>query len=57
VRDGIVIDGRHIKFFHNHPAFTGAPSDEHYMRQQNPEANARGKAIFLRRNPDCSWVS
>jgi hypothetical protein len=55
-RDGIVHDARHIKFYHNHPAFTGAQSDEHYMRQQNPEANERGKTIFLRRNPDCDWV-
>lgn len=49
--DGEVVDGRHIKFVHWHPAFTGAPSDEAYMRQQNPEACARGKAIFERRNP------
>lgn len=55
-RDGIVHDARHIKFFHNHPAFTGAASDEHYQRQQNPTANARGKAIFQKRNPDCPWV-
>ncbi len=46
-----VIDGRHIRFFHHHPAFTSAPSDEAYMRQQNPEATARGRAIFDRRNP------
>jgi hypothetical protein len=51
-RDGVVQDARHIKFFHDHPAFTGAAADEVYMRQQNPEANERGKAIFQRRNPD-----
>jgi hypothetical protein len=29
------------------------------MRQQNPEANERGKAVFRRRNPDAiekGWV-
>jgi hypothetical protein len=58
-RDGVVKDARHIKFFHDHPAFTGAASDEVYMRQQNPEANERGKAVFRRRNPDAiekGWV-
>jgi hypothetical protein len=49
---GEVIHGRHIKFYHDHPAFTGAESDESYMRQQNPEAFARGKATFERRNPN-----
>lgn len=49
-RAGQVVDGRDIKFFHNHPIFTGAPSDEGYMRQQNPAAYARGQAIFSRRN-------
>ncbi len=58
-RDGVVKDARHIKFFHDHPAFTGAASDEVYMRQQNPEANERGKAVFRRRNPNAvaqGWV-
>jgi hypothetical protein len=56
-RDGIVHDARHIKFFHDHPLFTGAESDEVYRRQQNPEANERGKAIFFRRNPDAiGWL-
>ena len=56
-RDGVVKDARHIKFYHDHPAFTGAATDECYRRQQNPEANARGKAIFTRRNPDAvGWV-
>ncbi|MFZ4597816.1 MAG: hypothetical protein ACOYNN_04150 [Terrimicrobiaceae bacterium] len=48
---GQVVDGRDIRFFHNHPLFTGAPSDDSYMRQQNPVAYARGKEIFDRRNP------
>jgi hypothetical protein len=26
--------------------------DDCYRRQQNPEANERGKTIFKRRNPD-----
>jgi hypothetical protein len=58
-QDGDVEDGRHIKFYHDHPIFTGAASDECYRRQQNPEANERGKAVFRRRNPDAvlkGWV-
>jgi hypothetical protein len=56
-RDGVVQDARHIEFYHDHPIFTGAASDECYRRQQNPEANERGKAIFRRRNPDAiGWV-
>lgn len=54
-QSGQVIDGRHIRFFHNHPCFTGAASDVEYMRQSNPEACARGEAIFRRRNPECGW--
>jgi hypothetical protein len=52
---GLVVDGRHIRFFHDHPAFTGAPSDAEYMRQQNPVAAARGEAIFRNRNPHAKW--
>jgi hypothetical protein len=58
-RDGVVEDARHIKFYHDHPLFTGAATDECYRRQQNPEANERGKAVFRRRNPDAvaqGWV-
>jgi hypothetical protein len=58
-RDGVVQDARHIKFYHDHPLFTGAATDECYRRQQNPEANERGKAVFRRRNPDAvaqGWV-
>ena len=51
-REGEVIDGRQLRFYHDHPAFTGAKSDEGYMRQQNPVAFARAKAIFERRNPE-----
>jgi hypothetical protein len=54
---GEVVDGRHIKFIHWHPSFTGAESDEAYMRQQNPEAYARNKAIFERRNPNLTPAS
>jgi len=49
--DKVVQDAKHIKFYHDHPLFTGAASDDTYMRQQNPEACARGKAIFELRNP------
>lgn len=51
-RDTKVINGRHIKLYHDHPAFTGAASDEEYRRQSNAEANERGREIFARRNPD-----
>jgi hypothetical protein len=52
--DGVVQQARHIQFYHDHPAFTGAQSDEVYMRQQNLEACARGKAVFARRNPEAA---
>jgi hypothetical protein len=56
-REGVVQDARHISYYHDHPIFTGAASDECYRRQQNPEANERGKAIFMRRNPDAAgWL-
>ena len=47
----VVIAGLDISFFHDHPYFTDRGSDEAYLRQQNPEAVARGRAIFRRRNP------
>ncbi len=47
---GLVVDGRHIKFFHDHPAFTGRASDEAYMMQQSSEAQLRNKLVFIRRN-------
>jgi hypothetical protein len=59
-QEGVVKQARHIKFYHDHPAFTGAPSDDVYRRQQKPEANERGKAVFVRRNPEAvaaGWVS
>lgn len=49
---GQVIDGRMIEFYHDHPAFTGAATDEGYQRQQNPEAFARGKAIYEKRKAE-----
>ena len=49
---GEVIPAGHIKFWHDHPLFTGAASDAEYWRQQNPEAERRGRAIFACRNPD-----
>ena len=51
-KEGVVKDGRHIQFFHDHPLFTGAKSDAEYMRQQNPEAERRGRAVFERVAPD-----
>jgi glycosyltransferase involved in cell wall biosynthesis len=51
-KEGVVKDGRHIHFYHDHPIFTGAKSDAEYMRQQNPEAERRGRAVFERVAPD-----
>ena len=51
-KEGVVKDGRHIQFFHDHPLFTGAKSDAEYMRQQNPEAERRGREVFERVAPD-----
>lgn len=51
-RDNKVLNGRHIQLYHDHPAFTGAASDDEYRRQSNPVANERGREIFTRRNPD-----
>jgi len=49
---GHVINARHIHFYHDHPAFTNCASDAEYMRQQNPEACARGRATFERLYPE-----
>lgn len=51
-KEGVVKDGRHIHFYHDHPLFTGAKSDAEYMRQQNPEAERRGREVFERVAPD-----
>jgi len=48
---GEVVDGRDIAFYHDHPFFTRRANDETYLRQHNPEAVARGRSIFQRRNP------
>jgi hypothetical protein len=44
----VVVEAPQIQFYHDHPAFTGAASDAEYMRQQNPEAERRGRAVFER---------
>jgi hypothetical protein len=49
---GVVVDARHIHFYHDHPAFTGAESDVAYMRQQNPIAERRGREVFARLYPE-----
>jgi len=52
INEGVVVDAKHIHFYHDHPAFTGAKSDAEYMRQQNPEAERRGREVFERVAPD-----
>lgn len=52
--DGVVVDGRHILFRHNHPIFTGIPPDkwdETHKRQNAPERYREGMEVFNRRNP------
>jgi len=51
-KENVVVDARHIQFYHDHPAFTAAKSDAAYMRQQNPEAERRGREVFERVAPD-----
>ena len=48
---GEVLNGHHIKFYHDHPAFTHEAADADYFRQANPTAVARAREIFHRRNP------
>ncbi len=55
-KDGVVLDGRHLYFHHDHPMYKdwkGTGSDERwdaaYMAQNRPEASAAGRAIFERR--------
>lgn len=49
---GQVIDARHLTFRHDHPMFTGLPSDALHQERNSQEAWATGRAIFRRRNPD-----
>jgi hypothetical protein len=51
-KEGVVVEAPQIQFYHDHPAFTGAASDAEYMRQQNPEAERRGRMVFERVAPD-----
>lgn len=54
-RDGVVVDGKHIHFQHQHPIFAGKPPeswDETHKRQNANERYVEGEAIFRRRNPD-----
>lgn len=49
---GQVIDARHLTFRHDHPMFTGLPSDALHQERNSQEAWATGRAIFRRRNPE-----
>jgi hypothetical protein len=51
-KEGVVVEAPHIQFYHDHPLFTGAASDAEYMRQQNPEAERRGRLVFEKVAPD-----
>jgi hypothetical protein len=45
-RDGVVLDARHLKFEHRHPAHGTAPMDEVYAWQNRPGAYELGRAVF-----------
>jgi hypothetical protein len=47
-KDGVVVDGKHIVFTHDHPFYTGNEVDETYQRNNRPERYQRGEATFLR---------
>jgi hypothetical protein len=44
-RRNAVIEARDLVFMHDHPAKTGAPMDETYLRQNNPERYEEGRRI------------
>ena len=60
-KEGIaeVIEARDLLFEHQHHSKTGEPEDATYAAQNSPEAYAKGKALFMERNPGCGegmWV-
>lgn len=52
-QDGVLVDGWHIKFLHQHPVYEGKPFtewDDTHRRQNAPERYADGEATFRYRN-------
>ena len=53
---GAVVDVRdRIQFFHDHPAFTSAPMDETYARQNSPDAYEKGQKTLERLRLGNDW--
>jgi hypothetical protein len=50
-RDGVIVNARHLKFTHEHPAYGTAANDATYQHQHRGEAWERGKEVFKRRWP------
>jgi hypothetical protein len=44
--DGVIVDGRDLTFRHDHPAFSTAPSDPTYERQNADQHYAAGKKLY-----------
>lgn len=44
--DGVIVDGRDLTFRHDHPAFSTAPSDPTYERQNADEHYAAGQRLY-----------
>ncbi len=47
-KDGVVINGRHLGFRHNHPTNGRSEMDEVYALQNRQEAYTKGRATFAR---------
>ncbi len=50
--DGVVVRARHLKFTHEHPAYSTAAMDSTYQHQHRAEAWAVGKRVYKKRWPD-----
>jgi ADP-heptose:LPS heptosyltransferase len=49
---GVLIDGTHLVFKHNHYLFGGLPYDATYEKENNPEAYKCGEALLERRRKE-----
>ena len=52
---GQVIEARDLIFKHDHPAWTGKPADETYLRQNAPERYEEGLKIYNRLKEGRDW--
>ena len=49
---GVLIDGMHLVFNHNHYLFGGLPYDATYEKENNPSAYKQGEALLERRRKE-----